>query len=207
MAKLKDFSVGGKEYEIHYQKGTLLSSNKHSTTSVSGSGGQSYGNGHTSSVNISSRTTIHDDIFIKDSEGREHSFQLSDFDLAVREGNELAVIWAIKKGEETGEYVLVINNSTNKNFFSNSGIVRLYFTAGSQLAPYGKVLGFGCLGMIAFVVIVLTTGSWLLTFLGLGVGGYFLFKNVVLKFGKNNKNKKDEFKTALLNNIKFSDLK
>lgn len=201
MAKLKDILVSGKEYSIYYQKGTVVMANKHSTTSVSGSGGA-----NNSNVSISSRTTIHDDIFLKDSEGKEHSFQLSDFDLAIREGHELAVIWLIKKGQERGQYVLVMNNTTDRNFFSDSGIVQLYFTAGSQLAPYGKVLGVGCLGMIVLIIFILATGSWLLSFIGFGAMIFLLFR-IVTQFVKKNKNKKEEFKTVLLYNIRFSDLK
>jgi len=121
---MKTIIVGGKNVELHSVKGAVLSASKNMETKVSGSGGGGYtynGRGHTNSVKITSKTTVHDQFFLMDDDGREHAFQLQDFDLACREGNKLAVISAIKQGKNNGPYIAVINHTTGKvNYNANA---------------------------------------------------------------------------------------
>jgi len=59
-------------------------------TKVSGSGGGGTtfrGTGGNSNVHITSKTVVHDQIFLEGLNCREYSFQLSDFNVACREGN------------------------------------------------------------------------------------------------------------------------
>ena len=121
---MKKIEAEGKFFNIYWTTGTVKSEKKYSTTNVSGGGSTINGQG---SVSISSTTTIHDDIFIIDESGKEHSFQLSNFDVACREGNKVSVVWAILEGKERGPYVLVINHDTLNNYFvSDMALGELY---------------------------------------------------------------------------------
>lgn len=105
--------------------GKVLNASKNMETKVSGSGGGggSYkGTGYTNSVKISSQTIIHDQIFLQDSEGMEHSYQLVDFNLACREGNDISIIEAVKGKKQSGEPVCVMNHSTGKLYDSTASI-------------------------------------------------------------------------------------
>jgi len=116
---MKTIIVNGKSIELHAITGTVLSSNKHLETRVSSSGG-----GNNTSVSVTSRTIVHDQFFLQDSTGREHSFQLHGFDIACREGNTLSVILAIKDGKSQGLYVSVINHTTGKTSFNEDSLKR-----------------------------------------------------------------------------------
>ena len=61
-----------------------------------------YYTGGSAPTTISSTTVVHDQIFLTDSDGTEYTFQLQDFNVACREGNELTVIWSIKRGAQKG---------------------------------------------------------------------------------------------------------
>lgn len=108
--------------------GKVLNASKNMETKVSGSGGGggSYrGTGYTNEVKISSQTIIHDQIFIQDTDGMEHSYQLIDFNLACREGNDISIIEAIKGKNQSGEPVGVMNHSTGKFYTSSSSIRKI----------------------------------------------------------------------------------
>jgi len=198
MPKLKDISIGGKDFEIYFEIGTVLKESKRSETKVSGGGGSvSSVGGHTSGTvsEVVSHTTVYDNIIIADKTGKEHSYQFSDFDLVCREGNELAVVWAYRKGENKGgNYLMVMNNSTNKTFFDELAI--------SQMLRF-KISGYR---FIVAVLLTLGTTIWLLVshvmfgVLLLGAGGFWLYQ-------KRQQQKKElfQFKTQLSelrNNIK-----
>ncbi|MCW3114210.1 MAG: hypothetical protein JWR18_2606 [Segetibacter sp.] len=123
---MKTINAMGKEYTIYSVTGKVASSNKNMETRVSGSGGGYNGSGYSAPVNIRSTTTVHDQIFLVDNSGKEHSFQLQNFDLACREGNELSVFWAIKKGKQRGEHIAVHNKTTENSFFDTGAIRRMF---------------------------------------------------------------------------------
>ena len=95
---IKDtIKAGGKKYHLHARTGRVVSNSK----------------------NISSSNFIHDQVFLVDKTGKEHSIQLTDFDVACREGNLLTVMWAIQKGKDSGDYVAVRNHTTEQTFFDD----------------------------------------------------------------------------------------
>src|ERR1700749_2767716 len=99
---MEALQVGGRTYELHHTTGTVQEAGKNMETRVSGSGGggASFGGyGGTEPGNIRSQPIVHDQLFLIDSNGNEHAFQLQDFNLACRAGQEVSVIWAIKKGK------------------------------------------------------------------------------------------------------------
>jgi len=100
-------------HALYQVTGTVKGQGKFSTTHVSGGGSVSQGSG---SVSVYSSTTIHNDIFLVDSAGKEHSIQVSDFNVACLEGHVLTAIWAIQQGKERGPYIMVLNHSTNRKY-------------------------------------------------------------------------------------------
>lgn len=126
---MKTIVVGGKNVELHAVKGLVLSTSKNMETKVTGSGGGGFsyrGTGGNSNVRIKSNTTIHDQLFLLDDSGREHAFQLQDFNLACREGNNLAVVSAIKQGKDSGPYIAVVNHTTGKISFNADALKKAF---------------------------------------------------------------------------------
>lgn len=117
---MQNLTLNNKNYELQSTTGKVLSSGKNMETKVSGGGGGGYSNrgtGYTAPVSITSKTTIHDQFFLEDANGKEHAFQLSDFNLACRDGNILTVVAAINVKKHKGPYISVINHSTDKVYF------------------------------------------------------------------------------------------
>lgn len=131
---MKTINTSNKEYLLYWVAGKVMSTGKNMETKVQGGGG-SYGNGYTAPVRITSTTTVHDQIFLMDREGKEHAFQLQDFNVACRDGNELSVVWAIKKGGSTGPYIIVHNHNTSQTFFNEKRLLGMF--SYSALYPLG----------------------------------------------------------------------
>lgn len=115
--------IGGNKINLYSTTGEVHEAGKRSETHVSGGG--TVGGSTPTNVHISSTTTVHDDIFIVDSAGKEHSFQLVDFDVAVRNGNRITITHAIREGKDSGPYFLVQNHSTSQQFFSDSALKKV----------------------------------------------------------------------------------
>lgn len=108
-----------KAFEVHQFTGQVAESAKNMETKVTGGGGggSSYrGSGYTAPVSIRSTTVVHDQIFLINKEGKEKSFQLQDFNLACRSGNELTIYWYIRVGSSSGKYFFVKNHSTDTHY-------------------------------------------------------------------------------------------
>lgn len=166
---MKPIQVGGREYTLHYTTGTVEETGKNMETRVSGGGGGgiTYGGyGGTAPVSIYSQTVVHDQLFVTDANGKEHSFQLQDFNLACRAGHKISVIWAIKKGKQTGKYICVVNHTTNNNFYNEKALKNVfrynvgYFIGGGAALGWllfghdigGAFLG-SMLGVIAWALV------------------------------------------------------
>ena len=126
-----------KSYEIYSFTGEVVGSEKHLETKVTGSGGGGTvigGYGGSSNVHISSKTVTHDQIFLKNEE-EERSFQLTNINVSCREGHQLTVFWAVKKGKETGPYLGVVNHTTGEGFmdFQTAGKEFRLFTLEAYL--------------------------------------------------------------------------
>ncbi len=126
---MQQFKAGMGKYKLYWVTGKVVGQVKYATTTVSGrGGGTSYGGTGSSSVAISSSSTVHNDIFLVDSNGREHSFQLSNFNVACREGNQLTVIWAIRKGKKEGLYIAVLNHTTSQKVFDSPALEKMFLS-------------------------------------------------------------------------------
>ena len=62
--------------------------------------------------------------FLIDQDGQEHSIKLKNWDVSLREGHEIQVIWVISPNqEERGPYV-VLNNHSLRNITTQNDIIR-----------------------------------------------------------------------------------
>jgi hypothetical protein len=142
---MKEIDISGRHYDLYSVKGKVNEAGKNMETKVSGGGGGGYsykGTGGTAPISIKSTTVVHDQIFLTDNEGTEHSFQLQDFNVACRESNELSVIWAIKSGKKTGPYIVVLNHSTRKSFYHDKELKKIFRFNIWFFLGGGLVLGF-----------------------------------------------------------------
>jgi hypothetical protein len=117
---MKTLNAAGRVYELYSFTGEVAGSDKNMSTRVFGGG---YGN---RGVAVNSVTTVHDDIFLIDAEGKEKSFQLSDFNVACREGHKLKVIWAIREGKDWGPYIVVVNQTTSRAYFQDGELQKMF---------------------------------------------------------------------------------
>jgi hypothetical protein len=156
---MKTIDIHGRHYTIYNATGKVEEAGKNLETRVHGGGGGGFtygGTGGSAPVSISSTTVVHDQIFLTDKAGIEHSFQLQDFDVAVRTGNEISVMWAVKKGKATGKYIAVLNNTTRQNYFNQKALKNvfrfnlLYFLAGGFVLGliFGRSITAGTFGIV-----------------------------------------------------------
>lgn len=173
---MKLLSAGGKEYELHSITGKVLETGKNLETKVhgGGGGGATYGGyGGTAPVSIRSTTIVHDQIFLTDEQGNEHSFQLQGFNVACREANLLSVVWAIKKGARQGPYIAVINKTTNCNFFEDKTLQSMFrYPVWYMLAALLLSLSLGAINSLFYWGLLLVPVVWFMQ----GVKGAKKFK-------------------------------
>lgn len=154
---MKTISVNGQAYDLHCIKGQVLGADQKLETTVSGGGGSTYnGRGHVAP--ITSRTTVHDKIFLADAMGKEHAFQLQDFNLACREGHNLVVVSAhLRDSKKNGDYLAVINQTTGQIYYGEAALTRL---CKPNKLPYwfgmiGGLIGGGFLiNSIGFLILI-----------------------------------------------------
>lgn len=113
----RSFTIKGKTYEIGSFEGTVLESSRQRETKVTGSGGGGAtwdGYGGTAPVNIKSETTIHDEFFLLNEDGVEKDFHLTNWDVPLRAGHFVQVIWLFPPKSSTGWHVVLNNKNLNK---------------------------------------------------------------------------------------------
>lgn len=158
--KYKDIKIGGTNYAIYYLKGTVVGKDKHLETQVSGGGGGGYSNqgtGYSGAVSISSTIITHDTIFLQDENGKEHAIELTNWDIACREGHQMLVQWIIKGNDKSGTYVCVANSTTDTILTKNEKIKDLLRNA--SIREFKKALPLlSELLMIGVVYLVGTIG-------------------------------------------------
>jgi len=116
--------VDGVRCNLHYFTGTVLSTRKEKETRVSS---QSVGTANNPQVHVTSTTVNHHELFLKDADGEEQSFQLVDLDFPCREGNLVTIVWAIPENKERGPFVHVRNHNTNEYYqIGNTDIAYLF---------------------------------------------------------------------------------
>ena len=160
-----------RSFDLYHFTGITEESGKNLETKVSGGGGGGatyQGTGGTAPVTITSRTVVHDQLFLINKEGKEKSFQLQDFNLAARKGNQLTVFWGIKSGDQTGYYFAVKNHSTEEEYYRED-LLKKYFIKGWLQGILMLISGI-------FLIMGLLGGAGIVfTLLGAG-GGYLVWK-------------------------------
>ena len=111
---------GQREYTIHSFTGEVVS--KESTIE-----NRSYlqGNNQTGYRTTNYRYQ-HDTFFVREDSGQEHSMHLIDSGIMVRPGNTLSALWAIKKGEDTGDYFFVYNHDTKRETILTKEVNKIF---------------------------------------------------------------------------------
>ncbi|EPF93138.1 hypothetical protein GCM10025882_05440 [Acinetobacter gyllenbergii] len=140
-------SIQGKNYGIYQFTGEVIDSNKQREMHVHGGGGATY-QGTGGNAPVTSSTTIHDQFFLIDDQGQEHDVTLSNWNVTLRIGHHIQMIWVIPENKDRGPYVIV-NNLNLKKFQRNDQAIR-------QLASdhYGKLFWGGVVGIIVISVMI-----------------------------------------------------
>lgn len=118
-----EVSYLGFPLKVYSFTGTVADTNKHLETKVSGSGGGGavyQGSGAVAPVSITSSTTVHDHFFLIDESGKEISVKLSNWDIALRTGHVVQMIWVIPGKFTSGPYVTVDNQNLGEVNWNNS---------------------------------------------------------------------------------------
>lgn len=113
---LLEVSYLGVPVKIYSFTGTVLDNSKQRETKVTGSGGGGAvynGSGAVAPVSIQSSTTVHDQMFLIDDTGYEKAINLQNWNLSVRTGHIVQILWAITGKENEGPYVTVKNQNLN----------------------------------------------------------------------------------------------
>ena len=150
--------------------GNVIDSQNSSTTSVHGGGGQ-----NNTPVRISSITTNHLHLFVRQDNGKEFDTTFDDIGVSVRAGHRVSVIFAGPKAADVGYSAGLVVHDTNRHAVCRN-------TANMLVKRFNPLLGFTIFFVGPFVILgilLLLTGNrdaggfyWLL-----GVAGvsFYLF--------------------------------
>jgi len=165
---MEDFKSEASEIGINLQfskeTGEIISSNKHSETHVSSSGGGGFvgrHGGHISAPQVRSTTSEKHEIWIKKEDGSEQSFSLTNEGISVREGQKVSFVYVQEDGAETAWRCLFVNH-TGKEFkvLDNAPtLTKLMKLKGFGFLLTLKYWGSFIAGMILFGIILAMTSS------------------------------------------------
>lgn len=154
------------EVEYFTKTGVVLDSRSSSTTHVHGGGGQ-----NNTAVRISSSTTNHLHLFVRQDNGNEFDTRFDDLDVAVRTGHRVSVVYAglksSKKGYSTG---LVVHDTDRSGTCRN--------TANSLVKRFNSLIGAAMVIFIPFIIAPILGNQdnwgyyWLFCVIGISI---FLF--------------------------------
>jgi len=112
------FEYKGREAEFSTLTGIVISSQRHSETHVTSSGGGGYvgsNGGYVSAPTVSSYAIDCHDFWLKTTSGEEVSVQLRGMNIPLREGQKVVML-LVKKPKHSAKYAALINKTTNKYF-------------------------------------------------------------------------------------------
>ncbi|MBS1747606.1 MAG: hypothetical protein JST21_15695 [Bacteroidetes bacterium] len=124
----KTFSAGRFTYTMYHDRGKVVGKDKNLETVVSGGGGGGgnyQGTGGNTPVSITSRTYVHDKIYLQKPDGKERAVEVTNWDVACREGNDVLVTWIVKQGKDGGPYVALKNFTMDSQIIGKSAIIDL----------------------------------------------------------------------------------
>jgi hypothetical protein len=172
MAVIQSVKVGNRVIDLFTFQGEVMDEKKWATTHVSGGGGIGYvhaGSGYSTPRPVTSKTTTHDQFFVRSDDGQERAVETTNADLALRKGHRVTLLLGIEKGKEQGPCVAIYNHTTSDLTLINGDIKQLAFP--SNVA--GKLFMF--LGWVIALWVFLGTA----THQGIG----FFFISIMAVFG------------------------
>lgn len=173
----KELLIQNKTYLLCDFYGEVVDTNRQRETKVygSGGGGATYnGYGGTAPISINSVTTVHDEFFLIDEHGNEEDFHLMNWELPLRTGHKVQMIWIVPPNKPSGPNVVMNNKNLKKSEWNNK---KLHEIASAHY------IGYFLLGLVGSVVVgFLFSSFWLFLIVAVGV---YIFYNIKTKEIKN----------------------
>ncbi len=195
------------EQNIDFLKvtGKVLEDKKHSETHVSSDGGGGYvgqHGGYVSAAQVSSTAVTKQEIWIKTDSGHEHNLQLTGYDIPLRAGHEVSVLYANSQKATDQCRTAFINHTTNKYWFltnTDNLISNLDLDSNSSFLGIIKrlVFVFGIAMILGIVFNPSSSSWWWSLFTAWGVVIYWFSRTNTSK----EKGRKDSFHTHLVRQI------
>lgn len=69
---------------------------------------------------------LHDELMVRDLEGRDHVFHLEELQVAARRGDEVTVVWTTSRDAEHGPFIVVRNHTSADTYYDEEALLRLY---------------------------------------------------------------------------------
>ena len=130
-------------------------------------------------MTISSKTTIHDQFFIRLADGHQQTVQLQDWDFPVADDQVVSALWAIREGATTGAYLVMRNHTTGGSQVGSSFLLAHLIRLGS-----GKVVLLELIFSIGLAVLATPILGSFPGALAAAIGGVFVgstFWTLVIK--------------------------
>jgi hypothetical protein len=151
--------INGQIYQVHQKFAEVLDKNKTHKTTIGTTPGTTNVYPEVVIVSpptITSRTDTHDALLIKDTEGKESTIRLKNWDIEAWVGNNVCFIWFSNNGKESDDYVAYFNLSTNEQAV-NRGYLSELLTGATGFAWLLVLIsalltyGLGLIGILAIV--------------------------------------------------------
>lgn len=114
----------GHVYDVHNFNGIVINSNKRSQTIYTESDSRMTNNGHINTRH-SSRTTIFDDVIVRNHLGKEHHLRLLNWDYTCGIGNELNFYWI--NIDNVKVYLMLKNYTTDEILFKEDQVGTTFY--------------------------------------------------------------------------------
>ena len=150
-------------YEVHQFTGKVIQANKHLESRVFGIGTGNlnyHGNMAQAQISVNSKIRTHDDIFLLNELGQEQAFQLVDWDIATRENHLIQVIWLIKAGEESRDYLIWNNLSLHQTQWNQALIEQLLRPAWWMILIVPVIIFFVVVAILGWFIVLLALISY-----------------------------------------------
>ncbi|GGL92273.1 hypothetical protein GCM10010099_05470 [Streptomyces cinereus] len=129
--KIKFIDIGGNEKiaTVHHLRGTVLEVNGSTESITTGSGGGSRYDHLTKQnyidpIKINTTNTKTLEIFLNDNAGKERLIRLTNWDIALRVGHELDLVW-ISCNDQSSPYLIVNNLTLGKYWYNYNNLTSI----------------------------------------------------------------------------------